>query len=400
MSNQRYARLRGMLLLALVVGSLTGCRIGRAAPTPPVLPASITGLGREVEVAAAETFSVMRGEVVQQETLTGRVTPMHQEDLFFRRSGRLAELLVEDGEAVEEGDLIATLDNEVLEIDLETALIGLAIANENLKQAENALALRRQQADVALEINQLRLQGASDRVDTNDPSIADETLESIRTLELRQAELNRESIADEIDPVLELNVKRAELAVERVKQSILEGQITAPFNGEVRFINLPEGDEQVAVQGYVAVARLVDNSGVMIELNLPRTQLETLSEGMAVEVTTASLAGRTLPGIIAALPRPFGTSQGSLTEVTLTDRADNGELLEGITVAVDIRLRSKPNSLVIPRSVLQEEDGLYFVTVQDGDLLRRVNVAAGVISTDLVEIVAGLEEGQSVVAVE
>jgi len=371
--------------------------LGRAAPTPPALPASF---GNNVAAAAPATFSVQRGEVVQQETLTGRVTPLHQEDLFFRRSGRLAEVLVEDGQHVEEGDLIATLDNEVLEIDLESALIGLAIAKESLQQAETALALRRQQADVSLEIYKLRLEGASARVDANDASINTATLEKIRKLELQQAELNRQGVAEEIDPILELNLKRAELAVERVKQSILEGQITAPFSGEVRFIDLPKADEQVAVQGYAAVARLVDSRGMKIELNLPRTQLETLSEGMAVEVTAASLAGRVLPGAISALPRPFGTGQGSLTEVTLTNADDNRELAEGISVAVDVRLRSKPNSLVVPRSVLQEEDGLYYVTLQEGDLLRRVNVAAGVVSTDLAEITAGLEEGQTVVAVQ
>ena len=396
MSNQLYARLRGLLVLTLLVGSLTSCRFGREAPTPPVLP---PGFGStQAELAPAETFNVIRGEVVQLETLTGRVTPLHEEDLFFRRSGRLDQLLVEDGDVVEEGDLIATLDNEVLEIDLESALIGLAIAKESLQQAERALTIRRQQAETALEINKLRLAAANERIDVYDSTLSDDAVKAIRELELRQTELGLESVDDEIDPILQLNLKRAELAVERVKQSILEGQITAPFSGEVRFIDLPEDNEIVAVQGYVAVARLVDSSGVKIELNLPRTQLETLREGMPVNVTTASLAGRTLLGEIAALPRPFGTSQGSLTEVTLTNSADNSKLPEGITVAVDVRLRSKANSLVVPRDMLQEADGLYYVTVQEGDLLRRVNVAPGVISTDLVEIVAGLEEGQTVVA--
>ena len=396
MSNRLHMRLRGLLLVAFLLGSLTSCRIGRSAPTPAV-DLSKLGLDQPDTVAAAETFNVMRGEVVQLETLTGRVTPLHEEDLFFRRSGRLDKLLIEDGAMVEEGDLIATLDNEVLEIDLESALIGLAIAKESLDQAKTTLANRREQAEVTLEINKVRLAAASERVDVYDSTLSDDTVKKIRELEVHQAELNRASIEDEIDPVLELNVKRAELAVERVKQSILEGQITAPFSGEVRFIDLPEDNELVAVQGYVAVARLVDSSGVKIELNLPRTQLETLTEGMPVNVTTASLAGRTLPGVIAALPRPFGTSQGSLTEVTLTDSADNSQLPEGITVAVDVRLRSKANALVIPRNMLQEEEGLYYVNVQDGELLRRVNVAPGVISTDLVEIVAGLEEGQAIV---
>ena len=312
---------------------------------------------------------------------------------------KFPKVYVEDGDIIEAGDLIATLDNGLLEIDLESALLGLAIAKQNLSDAEDQLRLQRERTQNNLEIMRLRLQGASDRVDTNDGTLYG-VLEEIRTLELRQAELNLEALDDEVDPVLPLNVQRAELSVERVKQTILEGQIIAPYTGEIRFINLPEDDEPLAVQGYSAVARLVDTAEVKIELNLTRVQLESLSEGMPVQISAASLANRTLDGTISALPRPFGTSQGSLTEVTLNNPEDNTLLREGVTVGVDIRLESRPNALVIPREALQEENQLYYVTVKEDDQLRRVNVAVGVVSSDFVEIVAGLDEGELVVASE
>lgn len=385
------------LLLTLLL-TLSGCRFGqRPAPTPIALPANLQ-TGRAV--AELRSFPVTRGEVIQLETYPGRVTPAREEDLFFRRSGQIAEVYVADGDLVEAGDLIATLDNEVLEIDLESALIGLAIAKENLAQAEKALAVRREQAENNVAVTRLRLDGASERIGISDSSISDELLEQIRQIELRQAELALEAIEEEVDPVLELNLQRAELAVARVKQNILEGQITAPFSGEVRFIELPEEDEELAVPAYRAVARLVDPSQMKIELNLTRTQLETLVEGMSVQITAASLAGEILEGEINGLPRPFGTSQGSLAEVTLDNPEENRRLREGVSVGVDVRLQSKDDALVIPREALEEENQLYYVNLLDGDTTRRVNVGVGVISTDFVEILAGLSVGQEVVVPE
>lgn len=381
------------LLLSLV---LTSCRLGRATPTPiPItLPGQLTD--QLTTPTAQESYTVQHGEVVQEEILTGRVTPIREENLFFRRSGQITEVYVNDGDYVQAGDVIAVLDSETLEIDLESALIGLSIAKESQKRAEADLAYRRQQAEISVEIAQALLGDETNAINlpANTPK---ESVQQVRAAQLEAAKLALQQIGDTIDPTIELNVKRAELAVERVKQSILEGQIEASFAGEVRFINMPKEGEKVAVAAYNAVARLVEAGSYQIELNLPRAQLELLQEGMAVEVSAASLGPETLPGVIKALPRPFGTSQGSLAEVTLVKADDNKKLSEGITVAINVRLKSKANALVIPRLALQEDNQIYSVTIKDGESLRHVTVGVGVMGSDLVEITAGLTEGQTIV---
>jgi len=273
----------------------------------------------------------------------------------------------------------------------------LTIAKESLNNAQKDLDYRRRQSELNLDIAQLNLAALTTTASVAPAQVEEPSTVQIRRIQAELAQLALDNIDETLDPTIELNVKRNELAVERVKQAILEGQIEIPFDGELRFINLPKRDEQLAVQAYAAVVRLVDTSSFKVELNLPRAQLEGLTEGMAVEVSAPSLAGRTLPAVIAALPRPFGTSQGSLTQVALTTAEDNSRLREGITVVVNVRLKSKPAALVIPRAALQEENQIYYVTVQEGEELRRVTVAVGVLGSDLVEIVAGLEEGDAVV---
>jgi len=385
------------LFLVVSMSALSGCRLGRRETPTPIaitLPGQLSGNG---VANSSETYIVQKGEVVQEEVLTGRVIPAREENLFFRRGGQITDVYVEDGARVQAGDIIAILDNEILEIDLESALIGLTIAKENLSDAQQDLAYRRRQAELALDIAQINLNSLTITASVEPSQLEEPTSVQVRHIQAELAQLTLDNIDETLDPTTEWVVNRNELAVARVKQAILEGQIEAPFEGELRFINLPEADEQLAVQAYAVVARLVDTSKFKIELNLPRAQLESFTEGMSVAISAPSLGDRTLPAVIEALPRPFGTSPGSLTEVTLANAEDNSQLREGITVVVNVRLKSKPAALVIPRAALQEENQIYYVTVQEGTEVRRVTVAVGVLGSDLVEIVAGLKEGQTIV---
>ena len=383
-----------LVLLTTLLSTLSACRLGRAVPTP----IAITLPDQSAAAAAAFTsYTVQKGEVVQDELLSGRVIPAHEEDLFFRRSGQVTKVYVNDGDKIQQGDIIAALDNEVLELDLESALLSLAIAKENLINAEKDLAYRRRQAELNLNIAKVNLDSVAADAGAAPEGQGESNLRQIRQLQTESAQLALDNIPETIDPTLELNVKRAELAVERVKQAILEGQIVAPFDGEIRFIDLPTGNEQLAIQAYKAVARLVDTTQFRIELNLPREQLENLREGMAVSISAASIGSLSVPGIIAALPRPFGTSQGSLTEVAVSNADDNNRLSEGITVAINVRLKSKPGALVLPVAALQQEGEFYFVTVQQGSVVERIGVGVGVVGSDLVEITSGLQDGDTVV---
>lgn len=381
-------------LLMIILITLPGCRLGRATPTP----IAITLPNQSAATTDPLTsYTVQKGEVVQDELLSGRVIPAREEDLFFRRSGQVTKVYVNDGDQVQSGDIIAALDNEILELDLESALLSLAIAKGTLANAQEDLAYRRRQAELNLSIAKVNLENVAPTNSTVTEGVTEPGGLQIRRLQVELAQLALDNIADTIDPSLELNVKRAELSVERVKQAILEGHIVAPFAGEIRFINLPANNAQLAVQAYNAVARLVDTTQFRVELNLPREQLENLTEGLGVTVSAASLGDKSVPGVIEALPRPFGTSQGSLTEVAVSNPDDNQQLREGITVAVSVRLKSKPNALVLPLAALQQEGEFYYVTMQQGDLLKRMDIGVGVIGSDLVEITSGLQEGDTVV---
>jgi len=395
MKQQSKYYIWGVLLLCLL--SLSSCRLGRRATPTPIainLPGKLNG----TPVAPSQaTYTVQTGEVEESETYTGRVVPDRQEDLFFRRSGRIAQVYAKDGDKVQAGDIIATLDDDTLQIDLESAQLGLEIAQENLNRAKATLAYERRQAELNVAIAKLRVPVLASTAVTLNRTYTDTTT-AVAQNQLELAQLALDNINADVNPILDLNLKQAELQVKKVKQQILFGQLKAPFSGEIRFINLPKADEQIAATAYAAVARVVDTATFQVELNLPRVQLEPLREGMPVKISAATLNGAALNGVIKALPRPFGTSSGSLVEVALATPTDNAKLSEGITVAVNVALQSRKNALVIPRSALREKNQVYSVLLQEGDQQREVNIAVGIIGSDQVEVIAGLEAGQVIIS--
>lgn len=385
-----------VLLFGCSMFLLAGCRLGRGATPTPIainLPTKLVGTPA---APTQTTYTVQSGEVRQGETYTGRVVLARQEDLFFRRNGPVAQVYVKDGDKVQAGDIIATLDDVMLQLDLESAQLGVQIAQENLTQAQGDLAYRRRQAELNLAIAKIQASDTTGRVIT-DSTVYSTTRAGVYQNQLSLAQLTFDRIGDAVNPTLNFSLKRAEVDVKKVKQSILDGQLKAPFNGEVRFINLPKAGEQLAASAYAVVARVVDTKSLQIELNLPRAQLEPLREGMPVKISAVSLAGATLNGVIQALPRPFGTSSGSLVEVALVNAKDNAKLSEGITVAVNAALESKKDALIIPRAALREKNQIYSVLVKEGELQREVNIAVGIVGDDQVEVIAGLEAGQQIV---
>ena len=99
MSKQSNKYLWIVCLLCGCAMLFAGCRLGRrATPTPLALTALPQSLqGTPVAVLSA-TALVQTGAIIQNETYTGRVGAARQEDLFFRRSGRVAKVYVKDGD--------------------------------------------------------------------------------------------------------------------------------------------------------------------------------------------------------------------------------------------------------------------------------------------------------------
>ena len=394
----KWSKVGPLLVLPTLVISGCGLISQQPAPTPIPLP-----VANSTNNLTLKTHTVEMGDILASVSYSGKVAVAEEEDLFFRRSGRVQTVAVEDGDFVQEDTLIAELDTTLLNIDLEAALIDVEIATERLADAEQRLLFDTRQAELNLEITELGLESYKERFAQN----ADQFIGSgyrieegikIQELQKEKAELALVQIEDEIDPIVTLNLQRAELNLKRVQQSLLDSKIRAPFDGEVRFITLTDDDREIAANAYAAVARVIKPDSLSVELNLSRTQLEILAEGTPVTIRRVNSPNELIAGEIDTLPRPFGTGTGTLTTVSITNSADKSKLIEGTTVDVQIQLANQEDVLRIPVAALYGVQDEHYVYVRNSsEQQEAVDVEIGTQNDEFVEIVAGLAEGQVVV---
>lgn len=394
MSDRSLTQLIGGILLAALLG---GCALLPAVnterstdglPTPTPIPTAI--------VPTKPTYKVQRGEIVNELEFSGRISPVLEEDLFFRASGRIRSVFKKRNDMVTEGEILAELEIDALERELEGAELELERAQVRLDQADEDNTYAIAVAQTNLDIADMQLQAMRSEVTQDRTAIA------IKEKEIELARLELDRLNEGVDPLLISDVTRAELAVSKLHAEIAESQIIAPFDGQLLSISLTPGQ---AVDAYKPIATLADVENLEVSADLISTQLEDLVEGMNASIILVSRPGVTLQGAVRQLPYPYGSGgrgntvedMDKSTRISIAEDSDDGGFALGDLVRVNVELERKNDVLWVPPQALRVFDGRRFAVLQDGDVQRRVDVEVGIQTPDRVEIESGLEEGQVVV---
>lgn len=169
-----------IVLIALVAGLLfSACAAPSPSPTQPTAaataeptaaaindggvaaPTSVAEAGPTATAAEPErpTFTVQRGEIVDQITLDGRIAQV-QQGIAFAEDGILKEVLVNVGDIVEQGQVLAELDLSDLTAQLSQAQIDYEQDQRAVNQAVAQGQIEVRQAQVELESAQIALEAA------------------------------------------------------------------------------------------------------------------------------------------------------------------------------------------------------------------------------------------------
>ncbi len=383
--------------LALAAVLLSGCallpatEVDRATdgnPTPTPIPTAI--------VPVKPTYTVKRGEIVNELEFSGRIAPVEEEDLFFRNSGRVRAVFNKRNDMVEAGRILAELEIDPLERELESALLELERAQVRLEQAQDAHAYDVAVAEANLEMAQIRLDALRSE------AVPDQTAIALQEKEIELQQLELERLAKGIDPLLISDVSRAELNVSKLRADIADSQVIAPFDGQLLSFALTPGQ---AVDAYKSVASLADVSELEVSADLISNQLVDLAEGLPARIMLVSRPGVELTGFIRRLPYPYGSGgRGTTVEdldkssrITIEQPPAEAGFELGDLVRVTVELERKDDVLWLPPQALRMFEGRRFAVIQDGDMQRRVDVVVGIITPERVEIEEGLEEGQVVI---
>ena len=395
-NSQQLTRL-AIVIFALL---LTACGTQPTRQTPANNNAEPTLVPTAVP-SARTTYSVKRGDVIYDITMSGRLSPIIEETLSFPIDGVVADVNAKRGDLVEAGEVLAKLDTRDTEEELLLAQQALTIAQTRLETTQAQRQRDRRRAEIRANIAQIDLDQAI--AQAGESPTPDEQFQIDRlALHLELVQLDFDELNADIDPALQADTEQAALRVVELEQLLEDAVLVAPFAGELLSFNLSPG---YAISAFTQIGSIADMEQLEVSANVRESQLEELSEEMPVLIIPANRPGEAVSGIIRQMPYPFG-SGGSGTESAEADPRtrfsfdnleDAAAFNAGDRVDVLVVITEKDNVLYLPPAAVRDFNGRKFVVVQDGDIQERIDVELGIRGNGRLEIISGLEEGQIIV---
>ncbi|MFY0563402.1 efflux RND transporter periplasmic adaptor subunit [Archangium lansingense] len=345
MSTRRRGAAWGVLVL-LGLGVLSGCKRGDSEAQQPQAQAVVLG---PTDVVRVEPQELRSGPVLSGTLQARRAATMRAEV-----QGAVLEMVVEQGQQVKKGQLLARIEDS----SLQDQLIA---ARTSVRVARNALQVAR-----AEEERNRKLSSAG----------------VITRRDLERAVLARFQA--------QAQVSDAEARLALAQQEVGRTRVRAPFAGVVSERHASAGD---IVQPGAALYTVVDPTSLRLEASVPATQLNTLKPGVAVDFKVGGYGDRSFKGRIEQINPAVdpGTGQVRLyvtlpnTEQTLL----TGLSAEGRVASMRREVPAVPVSAVDVRS-----DPPSVLRVKDGRV-ERVPVTLGMKDelARLVELRSGVQPG-------
>lgn len=293
-----------------------------------------------VEVAKAS-----RQPIVASYAGTASLEAEREAQVVAKTSGVLLQLMVEEGDVVREGQVLAQLDPERPRLEV-------ARAEADMRRLENEFS---------------------------------------RSQELFAAKL----VSSEAHDRIRFNLETQRAAWELAKLELSYTRITAPIDGVISQRLVKEGN---FIQLQAPLFRIDDFDPLLAVLNVPERELRTIRAGLKVAMAVDAIPGAVFEGTVARVSPVVDAGTGTF-RVTCEFRDDSGRLKSGMFGRLSVVYDQRADVLVVPREAILEDEAQPSVfLVRDGKAVRAA-VRTGARSGGLVEVIEGVAEGDAVVTV-
>lgn len=270
-------------------------------------------------------------------------------------SGEIRAVLVEEGDSVKAGQVLARLDGDQLRLEV-------AQAEANLRKLE-----RDYERNLELQKRGLVSSTAFDNLKYE--------LDAARaTYELAALRLSYTSIRSPIAGIVTSRMDTAQV-----------GNTVTPVGGVIQ-------------QSDMAMFEIIDFGSLVLEINVPEGQLSKLAIGQAAEITADAVPGKAFQGSISLItPRVNAQTATFPVKVEVSD--PEGLLRPGMFARVGVVFDQRQDAVQVPRSALLDDEGPPTVfVVEDGKAVERT-LKLGLANNGFVEVLSGIGREDQVVTV-
>jgi membrane fusion protein (multidrug efflux system) len=325
-----------MLMLSLLAALASGCGVGEAS----------VASDDEIEAATpipVETALPTRADILATYEATTTIASDADAPVVAKVGGEVVSLLVEEGDHVAEGQVLAELDGERLRLEMLSA-------KANLDQVRSEYA---RYTDLAA----------------------------------------RGLVSEAMFEGLKYDLEALEATYELARLNFDYSKIRAPIAGVVSARDIKLGQ---SINVSDVAFRITDTSELLAYLQIPQAELGKFSAGQFATVAVDAMPDTTYTATIARISPTIDMRNGTFRATAFIDN-DSGTLAPGMFARFSIAYDKHSDALVIPREALIEEDDQTSVyVVADGEVSRRA-IEVGIETDNLVEVIGGLAGDEEIV---
>ncbi|MGQ9366013.1 efflux RND transporter periplasmic adaptor subunit [Azospirillum sp. A39] len=357
---KRTGRVAAILAAALLAGGGWWLLNARAA-TPPAL----------------RTQAVALGSVEDAVSAVGTLQPRDYVDVGTQVSGQLRRILVEIGQSVERGQLLAEIDPTVYEARVASDQAQLLVQRAQLAERRIQLELAEKQYE-----RQRRLYASR---------TASETA-------LETADANRRTLAAQI-AATEAQIQQTESALKGDQANLGYTKIYAPMAGTVVDVTARQGQTLNANQQAPIVLRIAELDTMTVQTQVSEADVSRLALGMPAYFTTLGQPDRRRRGVLRQiLPTPEVVNNVVLYSALFDVENPEHDLLPQMSAQVFFLVAEAHDVPVVPVAALRpDQGGGHLVRVLEGGVPADRPVGIGASNRVVAEVRSGLAVGDHVV---
>ena len=299
----------------------------------------------EIPPIPVETGTPVRGDVLAVYSGTAPIEAFAEADVIAKVEGEIREVLVEEGDEVEKGQVLARLDGDRLRLELN----------------ESSARLRKMQRDFE------------------------------RNKDLREKGLLSEGDYEK----LQFDLESLQASYNLASLELDYTQIRAPISGVIseRYIKLGN-----TIRVNDPLYRVTNFDPLVAYLHVPEREYQQITPDQPVAIDIDALADKT---ILASVTRvsPIVDPETGTFKITIEIRDESRRIKPGMFGRMSIIYDRHENVLQVPRSAVMEEMGVESVFVVEDDKAVRRIVQTGYGENGMIEITEGLDDADNVITV-
>lgn len=350
------------------------------------------GFFKKDDKAQLATQSITRINIDQSIEAVGEVYAKEQVDVGAQVSGQITKLYVQIGDKVKAGDLIAQIDKDKQQNDLDITKAQLASTKANLESKK-----------VALEIASSQYQ-REQKLYSNKAT----SLENLETLKNNFYGL-KASVAD-----LNAQVVQLEITLKNAEKDLGYTTIRAPMDGIIINVAVDEGQTVNANQSTPTIVKIANLDEMEIRMEIAEADVSKIKVGTAVKFSILNDPEKKYEAKISSIDPANTTTSDAKSNSSSSSTSSSSTsaiyyyakvfvknrdnfLRIGMSVENSIVIKSAPNALAVPTYAIKNDKGGYFVELLRGGQIVKSYVKIGIKDSINTQILDGVSENDLLV---